>query len=382
MPELIQAVRGMNDILPPAIPFWHHVEKILERILHGYGYEEIRFPLLEKTELFKRTIGESSDIVKKEMYCFVDRNSESLTLRPEGTASCVRACLEHSLLQTGQPQRYWYTGPFFRHERPQKGRYRQFYQYGAEVFGLPGPDVDAELILMTSSMLDKLGLKSFVKLKLNSLGTPDARAAYRKILVQYFTIHKNQLDEDSQHRLHTNPLRILDSKNPDMKALIAKAPRLSDHLDEDSLKHFEQLQNYLAHVGITYELDPHLVRGLDYYTKTVFEWVTDSLGAQGTVCAGGRYDGLVEQLGGKPTPAIGFALGMERVILMLQQTKSAHKLHKSVHAYFVTDGETAFHAALKIADYLRTKVPSLKLLLHCGGGNIKHQFKKSVKVGD
>lgn len=380
MPEIIQAVRGMNDILPPETSLWQHAENVIRRVIQSHGFQELRFPIVEKTELFKRSIGEQTDIVEKEMYTFIDRNDESLTLRPEGTASCVRAGIEHGLLYN-QIQRLWYVGPYFRHERPQKGRYRQFHQCGAEVFGLPGPDIDAELILMSSAIFDKLGIKSFVKLQLNSLGTPESRSAYRNHLVQYFKKNKQHLDEDSLKRLNTNPLRILDSKNPDMKELIANAPKLIDHLDEASLAHFEKLQEYLTHAGVNFEINLFLVRGLDYYTKTVFEWVTDKLGAQGTVCAGGRYDGLVDQLGGKPTPALGFAIGMERVILLLNQISHNHKVEGVLHAYLVTDSEASFAVGLKLANYLRSKVFGLRLVVHCGGGSLKNQFKKADKSG-
>jgi len=378
--ELIQAVRGMNDILPPETFYWQHAESIFRRVLQGYGYQEIRFPIVEKTELFKRSIGEVTDIVEKEMYTFIDRSQDSLTLRPEGTACCVRAALEHGLLHN-QIQRLWYTGPYFRHERPQKGRYRQFYQCSAEVFGLAGPDIDAELILMSAAILEKLGISSLVTLQINSLGTPAARSEYRHRLVRYFKENQSALDEESHHRLHKNPLRILDSKNPDMKELIANAPKLLDHLDQDSLKHFEQLQEYLVHVGLNFEINPCLVRGLDYYSKTVFEWVTIKLGAQGTVCGGGRYDGLVEQLGGKPTPALGFSFGMERAILLMQQSEHHFKVNGSQLVYLITDGDAAFASGLKLANYLRTKVPGLHVVQHCGGGALKNQFKKADKSG-
>jgi len=378
--EMIQAVRGMNDILPPDTYLWLYAEHLIRRIIIGHGYQEIRFPIVERTELFKRSIGEVTDIVEKEMYTFLDRNQENLTLRPEGTACCVRAALEHGLLHN-QIQRLWYSGPFFRHERPQKGRYRQFNQFSAETFGLQGPDIDAELILMSAAILEKLGIKSFTNLQINSLGTSESRIEYRKRLVHYLEDNKDQLDEESNHRLHKNPLRILDSKNPDMKSLISNAPKLIDHLDSESLDHFEKLQEYLKAAGLTFEINPCLVRGLDYYNKTVFEWVTEKLGAQGTVCAGGRYDGLVQQLGGKPTPAIGFSLGMERTILMMQQSDKNHKTDPKLHAYLITDSDHTFAAGLKTANYLRTKVPGLKLMLHCGGGSLKNQFKKADKSG-
>ena len=375
---VIQAVRGMNDIIPPDTHLWRHAERVFRNIAHSYGYQEIRFPLVEKTELFKRTIGEDTEIVEKEMYTFQDKQDESLTLRPEGTAGCVRAAIEHSLYR--QVQKLWYSGPFFRRERPQKGRYRQFHQLGAEVFGLAGPDIDAELILFTARVLNKLGLKKDVTLQLNSLGSPESRAAYRKELVRYFSKHKGDLDEDSLRRLSDNPLRILDSKNPDLKDLIAKAPTLIDHLDNDSKMHFRRLREYLDFTGLNYEVNPHLVRGLDYYTRTVFEWVTTKLGAQGTVCAGGRYDGLVAQLGGKDTPALGFGLGLERTILLMQQ-QGQDSAGTIMHAYFITDGEEAFQVALRLTDKLRDQVSGIRIILHCGGGNLSNQFKKADKSG-
>lgn len=380
MAQTLQAVRGMNDILPPETFLWLKAENIFRKALLAHGYQEIRFPIVEKTELFKRSIGEVTDIVEKEMYTFTDRNEESLSLRPEGTACCVRAAQEHGLLHN-QVQRLWYSGPFFRHERPQKGRYRQFHQFSAEVFGIATPDIDAELILMSAAILEKLGVKPFVKLQINSLGTPQSRIEYRKVLIDYLSAHEDKLDEESRHRLHKNPLRILDSKNPDMKNLIANAPKLMNHLDQESLEHFENLQNYLKRAGVEFEVNPCLVRGLDYYTKTVFEWVTDKLGAQGTVCAGGRYDGLVQQLGGKPTPAVGFSFGMERTILLMQQSEKKHKTECGLHVYLITDGEASFPAGLKTANYLRSKVPGLRLMLHCGGGSLKNQFKKADKSG-
>lgn len=373
---MINAIRGMNDILPPETRLWQTVEHTLRQVIQHFGYQEIRVPLVEKTELFKRSIGEATDIVEKEMYTFLDRNNESLTLRPEGTASCVRAGIEHGLFHN-QIQRLWYMGPYFRYERPQKGRCRQFHQCGAEVFGIDTPDIDAELILLTASILEKLGLKDHVVLQLNSLGSPLARLNYRTELTRYLSEQHAHLDADSQRRLETNPLRILDSKNPEMKELIANAPKLLNYLDPDSEQHFSKLQSYLSSQGIAYTLNPCLVRGLDYYTKTVFEWVTDELGAQGTVCAGGRYDGLVEQLGGKPTPALGFGLGLERALLLIQQIQ---KTLPSIapHIYFITDSEDAFTDALRIAAPLRD---SWRVLVHCGGGSIKNQFKKADKSG-
>jgi len=375
MANAIQAIRGMNDILPTETSLWQYAETILRNTLASYGYQEIRFPILEKTELFKRSIGEVTDIVEKEMYTFADRNDDSLTMRPEGTAGCVRAGIEHGLLYH-QIQRLWYLGPFFRYERPQKGRCRQFHQLGAELFGIDTPDADAELILLSAKILEKLGLKSHISLQLNSLGSSQSRANYREELIRYLTLHQADLDEDSQRRLLSNPLRILDSKNPAMQELIQHAPKLIDHLDDDSEKHFTKLQDYLRSAGLTFTINPCLVRGLDYYCKTVFEWVTNELGAQGTVCAGGRYDPLIEQLGGKPTPALGFAMGMERMTLLLQQTHP-HLATDAIDIYFMTDGEAAFARGIVLANQLRDI--GLRVLQHCGGGSLKNQFKKADK---
>ncbi|HSW70505.1 MAG TPA: histidine--tRNA ligase [Gammaproteobacteria bacterium] len=377
---MIQAVRGMNDIIPPDTHLWRHIERVFRNIAHSYGYQEIRLPIVEKTELFKRTIGENTDIVEKEMYTFKDKQDESLTLRPEGTAGCVRAAIEQGHLYR-QVQKLWYVGPFFRRERPQRGRYRQFHQCGAEVFGLAGPDIDAELILFSARVLGKLGLKKDLTLQLNSLGSKESRANYRKELLRYFSKHKSELDEDSLRRLADNPLRILDSKNPELKDLIAKAPILLDYLDTDSKTHFRRLREYLDFTGLNYEVNTHLVRGLDYYTRTVFEWVTTKLGAQGTVCAGGRYDGLIEQLGGKPTPALGFAMGLERTVLLMQQQNHEHASGTIMHAYFITDGEEAFQVALRLTDKLRDQVAGIRIILHCGSGNLSNQFKKADKSG-
>jgi histidyl-tRNA synthetase len=375
----IQAIRGMNDILPSETPIWQQVETILRHIMQTYAYHEIRLPILEKSELFKRAVGEATDIVEKEMYTFLDRNEESLTLRPEGTAGCVRAGIEHGLLYN-QIQRLWYLGPFFRHERPQKGRYRQFHQFGVETFGLAGPDIDAELILLSARILAALGLKPYVTLQLNSLGTIAARNLYREKLVAYLTAHQLQLDEDSQKRLTTNPLRILDSKNPSMQELIQNAPKLLDSLDSESKLHFEKLQHFLQSAGLSFVINPCLVRGLDYYSKTVFEWVTHELGAQGTVCAGGRYDGLIEQLNGKPTTALGFAMGMERIVLLKQQLQT-HADQEKLDIYFMTDSDTTFAHGIKLAEQLRDNLPTLRLQMHSGGGSFKNQFKKADKSG-
>jgi len=375
----IQAIRGMNDILPAQTPHWQYLEQTLRDLLAAYGYHEIRLPILEKTELFKRSIGEVTDIVEKEMYSFADRNGDNLTLRPEGTASCVRAGIEHGLLHN-QVQRLWYLGPMFRHERPQQGRYRQFHQLGVEVYGLNGPDIDAELILMSARFWKRLGL-SELELQINSLGSAEARAAYRATLVDYFSSHAAQLDEDSQRRLHSNPLRILDSKNPEMQALIEATPRLLAHLDQPSADHFAQLCAVLDQAGVAYRINPRLVRGLDYYNRTVFEWVTTQLGAQGTVCAGGRYDTLVESIGGSPTPAIGFALGLERLVALLSNTAAQTRTDAQPHAYLVLVGDAAVGAGLQLAEQLRDTLPRLRLLTHCGGGNFKNQFKKADKSG-
>jgi histidyl-tRNA synthetase len=375
----IQAVRGMNDILPEQTPTWQFVEETLRTLLASYGYSEVRMPLLEKTELFKRSIGEVTDIVEKEMYTFEDRNGDSLTLRPEGTAGCVRAAIENGLLHN-QTQKLWYLGPMFRHERPQKGRYRQFHQLGVEVFGLDGPDVDAELILLTARLWRLLGLEDSVTLQLNSLGSSYARAMYREKLVHYFEQHHEQLDEDSRRRLLSNPLRILDSKNPDMAALIAAAPKLTEHLDAESQTHFDELCAQLEAAGMDYQINPCLVRGLDYYGRTVFEWVTDKLGAQGTVCAGGRFDGLVEQLGGKATPAIGFAIGLERLTSLLDEGEVPLERFRP-HVYLVRVGDAAQQHALLLAERLRDEVPGLRLQLNHGGGSFKNQLKRADKSG-
>ena len=377
--KLIQAIRGMNDILPEQTPYWQYVESVFRQLMQSYGYQEIRMPIVENTALFKRSIGEVTDIVEKEMYTFEDRNGDSLTLRPEGTACCVRAAMQHGLLHN-QIQRLWYTGPMFRHERPQKGRYRQFHQFGVETFGLAGPDIDAELILMSNRLWQQLGMSDDVTLELNSLGSAEARQQYREVLVKYFEAHQSELDEDSQRRLHTNPLRILDSKNPEMQKLNENAPKLIDHLDDESKQDFAVLCKILDDAGVKYKINPRLVRGLDYYSKTVFEWVTDKLGAQGTVCAGGRFDGLVEQLGGKATPAIGFALGLERLIELLEIPENIQR-ENNLDVYLVLAGETALAKGMPLAEKWRNEVPWLKLQVNCGGGSFKSQMKKADKSG-
>jgi histidyl-tRNA synthetase len=377
--QAIQAIRGMHDILPEQSPYWQWLEQNARQVLASYGYQEIRLPIVEKTELFKRSIGEVTDIVEKEMYTFDDRNGDSLTLRPEGTAGCLRACLEHGLLHN-QTHRLWYYGPMFRHERPQKGRYRQFYQLGVETYGMPGPDVDAELILLTDRLWKKLGIRDKVELQLNSLGTTEERAVYRGKLVEYFNQHIDVLDEDSLRRLETNPLRILDSKNPDMQLMLLEAPVLLEHLGEDSLQHFNSLKSMLDDLGISYQLNTRLVRGLDYYGKTVFEWVTDELGSQGTICAGGRYDGLIEQLGGKANHAIGFAMGMERILALVEQLETVN-IEPSVDVYLIRVGQEAEKAGLLLSERIRDSIDGLKLQLNCGGGSFKSQFKKADKSG-
>ncbi|WP_230086217.1 histidine--tRNA ligase [Halomonas sp. 328] len=381
MSKKIQAIRGMNDLLPEQSPLWQYFEGKVRDLMRRYGYAEIRTPIVEQTALFARSIGEVTDIVEKEMYTFDDRNGDSLTLRPEGTASCVRAAMEHGLLHN-QTQRLWYQGPMFRHERPQKGRYRQFHQVGVETFGFEGPDVDAELILLTARLWQELGLMEHVTLELNSLGSLDARAAYRDTLVAYFEEHRALLDEDSLRRLTSNPLRILDSKNPDMAAMLDAAPRLMDHLDAESREHFAALTAILDAAGIDYVINPRLVRGLDYYSRTVFEWTTTALGSQGTVCAGGRYDGLVEQLGGKPTPAVGFAMGIERLILLLETLElMPAEAQPGLDLYLLGMGEAASRAALLLGEELRGALPRLRLQVHCGGGSFKSQIKKADKSG-
>ncbi|MDX1590074.1 MAG: histidine--tRNA ligase [Oleiphilaceae bacterium] len=377
----VQAIRGMNDILPDQTPAWQFLEERVAGVLARYGYQEIRMPIVEQTELFKRSIGEVTDIVEKEMYTFSDRNGDSLTLRPEGTAGCVRAAEQNGLL-FNQVRRLWYTGPMFRHERPQKGRYRQFHQIGVECFGMDGPDIDAELLLLTARLWRVLGLRDEVRLEINSLGSAADRQRYRQALVSYLEQHRERLDEDSLRRLESNPLRILDSKNPDIQALLTDAPALADYIDQDSQAHFNGLCALLDKAGLAYTVNPRLVRGLDYYGKTVFEWVTDHLGAQGTVCAGGRYDGLVEQLGGRATPAVGFAMGIERLILLLQSCGVvAESASASADIYLMSMGDEAFGYALTLAESLREALPERVIQTHCGGGSFKSQMKKADRSG-
>lgn len=380
MSKKIQAIRGMNDCLPTESGLWQYVESSIRQVVASYGYQEIRTPIVESTDLFKRSIGEVTDIVEKEMYTFADRNSDSLTLRPEGTASVVRAGNEHGLLYN-QQQRLWYMGQMFRHERPQKGRYRQFHQFGVEVFGLAGPDIDAEVILLSARLWKKFGINKNVTLEINSLGSTEARAAYKKQLAIFLKSRESELDEDSLRRLESNPLRVLDSKNPQVQDAIKDAPKLIDCLDEDSAKHFQGLCERLDNLGIEYRVNPALVRGLDYYNRTVFEWVTDSLGAQGTVCAGGRYDGLVEQLGGKSTQGVGFAVGIERLILMLQTLELDKDLTSAVDIYITTMDDSVELYARQISETLRDALPHVKVMNHCGGGNFKKQMKRADQSG-
>ena len=378
MTKKINAIRGMRDILPSSTPYWQQLETVTRAVFDQYGYQEIRLPILEETALFRRSIGEVTDIVEKEMYTFDDRNGESLTLRPEGTAGCVRAMIQNGMLHN-QEQRLWYQGPMFRYERPQKGRYRQFHQIGVEVYGLSGADIEAELILMSARIWKALGL-SDVRLELNTLGTLEERQSYRGKLVEYFEAHQDQLDEDSKRRLVGNPLRILDSKNPEMQSLIEAAPKLLDHLGDESMTHFNQLCARLDTAGQAYQINPRLVRGLDYYSHTVFEWVTESLGAQGTVCAGGRYDSLVEQLGGKPAGAVGFAMGMERLCSLMEESPLAAD-SAVPDLYLITVGEQAKLKGQQLAEQLRDCLPGIRLLMYCGDAGMKNQLKKANKLG-
>ena len=375
----LAAVRGMNDVLPAEIGAWQHLERTARELFAAYGFEELRVPLVEQTTLFKRAIGDFTDIVEKEMYSFEDSlNGDQLTLRPEGTASCVRAVLQHNLLYDA-PRRLWYMGPMFRHERPQQGRYRQFYQFSVEALGFAGPDIDIEQIAMTARLWRQLGIRR-VQLKLNSLGTPESRRVYREKLVEYFTQHAAALDADSQRRLNGNPLRILDSKNPAMQAVVSGAPVLSDHLDPESREHFDGVCATLAAMGIDYVVDPRLVRGLDYYSRTVFEWVTDALGSQNAVCAGGRYDGLVGQLGGEPTPAFGFAMGIERVVALLRLAGQDFA-RRAADVYVVASGERATRAGLALLEKLRDELPAVSFEMNQGGGNFKAQFRRADRCG-
>jgi len=380
MAKFIQAIRGMNDCLPSQTPLWQMAEQAVRESVAAYGYSEIRTPVVESTDLFKRSIGEVTDIVEKEMYTFDDRNGDSLTLRPEGTACVVRAGNQHGLLYN-QEQRLWYMGPMFRHERPQKGRYRQFHQFGVEVYGISDAQADAEVLMMSAHLWQKLGMSEHVRLEINTLGDNHERAAYRDALISYLEQHKDVLDEESSRRMYTNPLRVLDTKNPQVQAILGDAPKLSAYLGEETTAHFEKLCELLSLAGIQYQVNERLVRGLDYYNRTVFEWVTDSLGAQGTVLAGGRYDGLVEQLGGKPTPAVGFAMGIERLVLMLDELNLANDLPSIVDVYVCAMGENAQNQAMVISEQLRVQHPGLRVMKHNAGGNFKKQMKKADQSG-
>ena len=379
MAKNIQAIRGMNDCSPTESPLWQWIEGQIRQILSSYGYSEVRMPIVESTPLFARAIGEVTDVVSKEMYTFWD-NDEQLTLRPEGTAGCVRAAIEHGWIYNNE-QRLWYMGPMFRHERPQKGRYRQFHQAGVEVFGIATPEIDAELIILTARLWKALGIEQHVSLQLNSIGSLEARANYRSALVAFLENHQDLMSEEEKERLVKNPLRILDTKNQALQDVLDSAPKLLDYLDDESREHFAQLCGLLDAVGIQYEINPKLVRGLDYYNKTVFEWVTSALGAQGTVCGGGRYDGLVEQLGGHATSGVGFAMGLERLVLLVQEVNKSIPVKSAVDIYVVYQGEGTTLAAFQLAEKLRSELPHLSTMLHCSGGNFKKQFKRADKSG-
>ena len=379
MAKNIQAIRGMNDCSPTESPLWQWIEGQVRQILSSYGYSEVRMPIVESTPLFARAIGEVTDVVSKEMYTFWD-NDEQLTLRPEGTAGCVRAAIEHGWIYNNE-QRLWYMGPMFRHERPQKGRYRQFHQAGVEVFGIATPEIDAELIILTARLWKALGIDQHVSLQLNSIGSLEARANYRSALVAFLENHQDLMSEEEKERLVKNPLRILDTKNQALQDVLDSAPKLLDYLDDESRGHFAQLCSLLDAVGIQYEINPKLVRGLDYYNKTVFEWVTSALGAQGTVCGGGRYDGLVEQLGGHATSGVGFAMGLERLVLLVQEVNKSIPVKSAVDIYVVYQGEGTTLAAFQLAEKLRSELPHLSTMLHCSGGNFKKQFRRADKSG-
>ena len=379
MAKNIQAIRGMNDCSPTESPLWQWIEGQVRQVLSSYGYSEVRMPIVESTPLFARAIGEVTDVVSKEMYTFWD-NDEQLTLRPEGTAGCVRAAIEHGWIYNNE-QRLWYMGPMFRHERPQKGRYRQFHQAGVEVFGIATPEIDAELIILTARLWKALGIDQHVSLQLNSIGSLEARANYRSALVAFLENHQDLMSEEEKERLVKNPLRILDTKNQALQDVLDGAPKLLDYLDDESREHFAQLCGLLDAVGIQYEINPKLVRGLDYYNKTVFEWVTSALGAQGTVCGGGRYDGLVEQPGGHATSGVGFAMGLERLVLLVQEVNKSIPVKSAVDIYVVYQGEGTTLAAFQLAEKLRSELPHLSTMLHCSGGNFKKQFKRADKSG-
>ena len=378
MAKVIQAIRGMNDCAPTESPLWQWVEGQVKQVLASYGYSEVRMPIVESTPLFARAIGEVTDVVSKEMYTFWD-NDEQLTLRPEGTAGCVRAAIEHSWIYNNE-QRLWYMGPMFRHERPQKGRYRQFHQAGVEVFGIANPEIDAELIILTARLWKALGIDQHVSLQLNSIGSLEARANYRSALVAFLENHQDLMSDEEKERLVKNPLRILDTKNQALQEVLNDAPKLLDYLDEESRTHFATLCQLLDDMGIAYEVNPKLVRGLDYYNKTVFEWVTSALGAQGTVCGGGRYDGLVEQLGGHAAPGVGFAMGLERLVLLVQEVNAAVPVANTVDVYLVYSGEGATLNAFQLAETIRSALPQVRVMTHCSGGKFQKQFKRADKV--
>ncbi len=377
----LQAIRGMNDILPEQTPNWQYVEKCFQQVVRRFGYREIRFPVLEQTQLFKRSIGEVTDIVEKEMYSFDDRNGDNLSLRPEGTAGCVRAADQHGLL-FNQQQRLWYQGPMFRHERPQKGRYRQFQQFGVEAFGMAGPDIDAELIQLSASLWQDLQLEEYLTLQINNIGAAADRKRYAAALTAFMVSHADELDDDARNRMHSNPMRVLDSKNPAVQDALKGAPALADYVSDDSSEHYSVLKSLLSQLGIAFVENPRLVRGLDYYNNCVFEWTTDSLGAQGTVCGGGRYDGLVEQLGGKPTVAAGFAMGVERLVLMLDELgKIPDSISRVIDIYMVVAGSDLAGQAQLLAQQLRQRFPSIGLIAHCGGGKYNNQMKRAFNSG-
>lgn len=379
--EKLQAIRGMNDILPDQTPSWQYLENCFLQVVRRYGYQEIRFPVLEQTQLFKRSIGEVTDIVEKEMYSFDDRNGDNLSLRPEGTAGCVRAADQHGLLYN-QQQRLWYQGPMFRHERPQKGRYRQFQQFGIEAFGMAGPDIDAEVIQLSASLWRDLDLTEYLTLEINNIGSAEDRKHYAQALTAFLVANAEELDNDARNRMHSNPMRVLDSKNSDVQTILINAPKLTEYVNEASVEHYSELKRLLQLAGIAYVENPRLVRGLDYYNNCVFEWITDSLGAQGTVCGGGRYDGLVEQLGGKPTLAAGFAMGAERLVLMLDSLgKLPESVRPSVDVYLVVAGKHLAGQALQLAQQIREDFPEQALISHCGGGKYNSQMKRAFNSG-
>ena len=378
MAKNIQAIRGMNDCSPTESPLWQWIEGQVRQILSSYGYSEVRMPLVENTALFTRAIGEVTDVVSKEMYTFWD-NEEQLTLRPEGTAGCVRAAIERGWIYNNE-QRLWYMGPMFRHERPQKGRYRQFHQAGVEVFGIANPEIDAELIILTARLWKELGIDQHVSLQLNSIGSLEARANYRSALVAFLENHQDLMSDEEKERLVKNPLRILDTKNEALQKVLNGAPKLLDYLDDESYEHFNQLCSLLDAMGVKYEINPKLVRGLDYYNKTVFEWVTSALGAQGTVCGGGRYDGLVEQLGGHATQGVGFAMGLERLVLLVQEVNKEITLPQAVDLYLVYAGEDSTLNAFQVAEQIRSELPQVRVMTHCSGGKFQKQFKRADKI--